>query len=60
MRVPGANRRTSVMLVQTAVCDAGSREACSPNSDFTQLQTKITRFEGVAFFVNYVLLSQIP
>jgi len=25
--------------------------ACSGNSDFTQLQTKITRFEGFAFFL---------
>jgi len=25
--------------------------ACSGNSDFIQLQTEITRFEGVAFFL---------
>jgi len=35
--------------------------AFSGNSGFTQIQTKITQFEGVAFFfVNNVLLSQIP
>jgi len=50
MRVPGPNRRSSVMPVQRAVCDAGSQEACLRNSDFTQHQTEITRFEGVAFF----------
>jgi len=47
----GPNCQSSVMPVQRAVCDAGSQEAFSPNSDFPQLQTKITRFEGVVRFL---------
>jgi len=57
MRVPGPIRRSSVMPVKERFVTLA---ACSGNSDFTQIQTEITRFEGVAFYVNYVLSSQIP
>jgi len=58
MRVPGPISRSSVMPVQKR---SVTLAACSGNSDFTQLQTKITRFEGVVFFckVSFIVTNTL-
>ena len=46
MRVPGPIRVSSFKPVQGRSVELA---ACSGNSDFTQLQTKITQFESSSF-----------